>query len=49
MNVVYLAQMKNIMQVMSHVCVANYDNGNNYACDYAEHDDQSAENYAQRH
>ena len=41
--------MKNIMQVMPHVYAANYDNGNNYAYDYAEHDDQSAENYVQRH
>ena len=37
------------MQVMSHACVANYDNGNNYACDNAEHDDHSAENKASRH
>ena len=29
------------------VYVANYDHANNYAYDYAEHDDHSAENYAE--
>ena len=28
------------------VYAANYDHANNYAYDYAEHDDHSIENYA---
>ena len=38
-----------IITMCDDVHAANYDNGNNYAYDYAEHDDQSAENYVQRH
>ena len=37
-----------IITMCDDVHAANYDNGNNYAYDYAEHDDQSAENYAMR-
>ena len=31
------------------VYAANYDHANNYAYDYAEHDDHSVENYAETH
>ena len=38
-----------IITMCDDVHAANYDNGNNYAYDYAEHDDHCVENYAETH
>ena len=41
-----LAMMLMMITLVPDVYVASYDHANNYAYDYAEHDDHSIENYA---